>query len=366
MNIVILDDYQDVVRKLDCAQLIAPYPCKVYTNSAKGTGQLALRLRDADVLVTIRERTQISKLLLDKLPRLKLISQTGRVGAHIDVPACTERKIAVAEGLSSPQAPAELTWALIMAASKRLPQYITNLKHGVWQQSGLRSSLLPTNFALPSSLHGKTLGIMGYGRIGRLVAQYGRAFGMNVITWGGRAASAQRAQEDGVHVVESKQALMQQSDVLTLHLRLTPETEKCISQADLKGMKPTAIFVNTARAELLQTEALVSALNHGRPGMAAIDVYESEPLLQGYALLRLENCICTPHLGYVEKENYETYFESAFKNVVNFIEGRPSNIANPPALGRAAAPSPPPVAPTATIQASPQAKPPVSHEKYET
>lgn len=362
MNIVILDDYQDVVRKLDCAQAIASYPCKVYTNSAKGIGQLAIRLREAEALILIRERTPISKALLDKLPKLKLISQTGRVGSHIDLQACTDRKIAVAEGLSSPQAPAELTWALVMAASKRLPQYITNLKHGVWQQSGLRSSLLPANFSLPSSLSGKTLGIMGYGRIGRLVAQYGRAFGMSVITWGGRERSAQRAQEDGVRVVESKQALMAQSDVLSVHLRLTPETQHSIAVSDLKGMKPTAIFVNTARAELLQPEALVSALNHGRPGMAAIDVYESEPLLQGYALLRLENCICSPHLGYVEKENYETYFESAFRNVVNFIEGRPSNIVNPQVFAPAQAPAEPPP----TVQPSARPEPTPSHEKYET
>ena len=181
MNIVILDDYQDAVRKLACASRLEPYPAKVYTNTVKGLGQLSVRLRDAEVLVLIRERTQITRQLIEKLPRLKMISQTGRVGSHIDVAACTERGIAVAEGVGSPVAPAELTWALIMAAMRRLPQYIGNLKHGAWQQSGLKSASMPPNFGLGQVLRGKTLGIWGYGRIGQIVAGYGRAFGMQVL-----------------------------------------------------------------------------------------------------------------------------------------------------------------------------------------
>ncbi len=331
MNIVILDDYQDVVRKLACASKLADYPPKVYTNTVKGLGQLSVRLRDADVLVLIRERTPITRQLLEKLPRLKLISQTGRMGSHIDIEACTERGIAVAEGTGSPVAPAELTWALIMAAMRRLPQYIGNLKHGVWQQSGLKSAAMPPNFGLGTVLRGKTLGIWGYGKIGQLLASYGRVFGMRVLVWG-RDPSREKAVQDGYEAAGSREEFFQQSDVLSLHLRLNEATRGIVTPADLALMKPTSLLVNTSRAELLEPEALIGALNHGRPGMAAIDVFESEPILQGHALLRLENCICTPHIGYVEQESYELYFGTAFDNVVNFIQGKPSNIANPDAL----------------------------------
>jgi D-3-phosphoglycerate dehydrogenase len=331
MNIVILDDYQDVVRKLQCASKLDDYPAKVYTNTIKGVGQLSVRLKDAEVLVLIRERTHINKQLLEKLPKLKMISQTGKVGSHIDVAACTERGIAVAEGSSSPIAPAELTWALVMAAMRRLPQYISNLKHGAWQQAGLKAGSMPTNFGLGQVLRGKTLGIWGYGKIGQLVAGYGKAFGMHVLVWG-REASRERALKDGIQVAASREAFFEQSDVLSLHLRLAEETRHIVTPADLQRMKPTALLVNTSRAELIQPEALLAALNRGRPGMAAIDVFESEPILQGHALLRLENCICTPHIGYVEQDSYELYFGSAFDNVVNFIKGTPSNIVNPGAL----------------------------------
>ena len=331
MNIVILDDYQDVVRKLDCAAKLADYPPKIYTNTVKGLGQLSVRLRDADVLVLIRERTPITRQLVDKLPRLRLIAQTGRVGSHIDLTACTERGIAVAEGTGSPVAPAELTWALIMAAMRRLPQYIGNLKHGAWQQSGLKSAAMPPNFGLGTVLRGKTLGIWGYGKIGQLLAGYGRVFGMRVLIWG-REPSREKALQDGYEAAASREEFFQQSDVLSLHLRLNDATRGIVQAADLAQMKPTSLLVNTSRAELLEPEALILALNHGRPGMAAIDVFESEPILQGHALLRLENCICTPHIGYVEQESYELYFGTAFDNVVNFIKGQPSNIANPEAL----------------------------------
>ncbi|UJW82769.1 D-2-hydroxyacid dehydrogenase family protein [Hydrogenophaga sp. SL48] len=331
MNIVILDDYQDAVRKLDCAARLEPYPAKVFTNTVKGVGQLAVRLRDADIVVLIRERTQISRLLVEKLPRLKLISQTGRVGQHIDVSACTERGIAVAEGNSSPIATAELTWSLIMASMRRIPQYVANLKHGAWQQSGLKASSMPVNFGLGSVLHGKTLGIWSYGRIGKLVAAYGRAFGMRVIIWGSESTRA-LAVSDGYEVAENRKALFEQSDVLSLHLRLSERSAGCVTLDDLSQMKPTSLLVNTSRAELIEAEALLTALNRGRPGMAAVDVFESEPILQGHALLRLENCICTPHIGYVELDNYETLFSAAFDNVVNYIKGTPTNIVNPGAL----------------------------------
>ena len=331
MNIVILDDYQDAVRKLQCATRLDAYAAKVYTNTVKGIGQLSIRLRDADVVVLNRERTQMPRQLVEKLPRLKLIAQTGRIGSHIDVDACTENGIAVAEGNGSPLAPAELTWALIMTAMRRLPQYISNLKHGAWQQSGLKSASLPLNFGLGSVLKGKTLGIWGYGRIGQLIARYGQAFGMLVVVWG-REASCAKARSDGFVVAASREAFFAESDVISIHLRLTDETRNIVTLEDFSRMKPTALFVNTSRAELVEADALLAGLNRGRPGMAAIDVFESEPPLQGHALLRLENCICTPHIGYVEQESYEMYFGQAFDNVVNFLDGNPTNIVNPAAL----------------------------------
>ena len=331
MNIVILDDYQDAVRKLACAVKLEAYSAKVYTNTVKGTGQLAVRLKDADVIVLIRERTHLTRQVLEKLPRLKLIAQTGRIGAHVDVAACTERGIAVAEGVGSPTAPAELTWALVMAATRRIPQYVAHLKHGAWQQSGLKSASMPPNFGLGTVLKGKTLGIWSYGNTGQLVAGYGRAFGMRVIIWGSQAAR-ERAQADGFELAPSKTELFKQSDVLSLHLRLGEESAGIVTLDDMSLMKATSLLVNTSRAELIESEALIAALNRGRPGMAAIDVFESEPILQGHALLRLENCICTPHIGFVEQDSYELYFGTAFDNVVNFIKGTPTNIVNPGAL----------------------------------
>ena len=297
--------------------------------SASTPDQVIPRLKDVQVAIT--NKVVINAEALTQLPKLKLIAQTGRVGKHIDLAACTERGIAVAEGVGSPVAPAELTWALIMAAARRLPQYIGNLKHGAWQQSGLKAASMPPNFGLGTVLRGKTLGIWGYGRIGQLVAGYGRAFGMQVMVWGS-AESRAKATQDGHLAAESREAFFAHSDVLSLHLRLSESTEHIVRAEDLARMKPTSLFVNTSRAELVDTSALTHALNKGRPGLAAVDVFESEPILQGTALLRLENCICTPHIGYVEKESYEMYFGAAFDNVVNFIRGTPTNIVNPGAL----------------------------------
>ena len=331
MNIIILDDYQDAVRKLRCATKLEHLNAKVFTNTVKGTGQLSVRLRDAEVLVLIRERTHLTRAVLEKLPRLKLIAQSGRVGPHVDLEACTRMGIAVSEGVGSPIAPAELTWALIMAAMRRLPQYIGNLKHAAWQQAGLKAGYMPPNFGLGMVLRGKTLGIWGYGRIGQLVAGYGRAFGMKVRIWGSEA-SRLKAEADGYEAAPSKEALFETSDVLSLHLRLTPETREIVSGDDMSRMKTTALFVNTSRAELVQEGALVAGLNRCRPGMAAVDVFESEPILAGHQLLRLENAVCTPHIGYVELDSYELYFDAAFDNILNFIKGEPSNIVNPEAL----------------------------------
>jgi D-3-phosphoglycerate dehydrogenase len=331
MNIVILDDYQDVVRKLHCASKLEAYQAKVYTNTIKGIGQLSVRLKDAEILVLIRERTQITRQLIEKLPNLKLISQTGASGSHIDLEACSERGSAVAQGTGSPYAPAELTWALIMAAARRVPQYIGNLKHGAWQQSGLKSASMPANFGLGTVLRGKTLGIWGYGKIGQLVAGYAKAFGMQVVVWGSEA-SREKAAKDGHIPATTREALFEQSDVLSVHLRLNEATRGIVTLEDLSRMKTTAMIVNTSRAELIEPDALITALNRGRPGMAAVDVFESEPIMQGHALLRLENCICTPHIGYVEQDSYELYFGTAFDNVLNFIKGTPTNIVNPGAL----------------------------------
>ncbi|MGI4862257.1 MAG: D-2-hydroxyacid dehydrogenase family protein [Janthinobacterium lividum] len=331
MKITILDDYQDAVRKLDAFGLLAGHTVSVYNNSVRGIGHLTSRLADAEALVLIRERTRITAQLLDKLPRLKLIAQTGRVGAHIDLNACTERGVVVLEGKGSPTAPAELTWSLIMAAQRRLPQYVANLKQGAWQQSGLRAAAMPPNFGLGRVLRGQTLGIWGYGRIGSLVAGYGRAFGMNVLVWG-REQSQSAARAHGYEVAASCADLFERSDVLTVHLRLAENTQGIITIADLARMKPDALFVNTSRAELVEENGLISALNRGRPGMVAVDVFETEPILQGHSLLRMENAICTPHIGYVERESYELYFGSAFRNLLAYQQGDTASVANPDVL----------------------------------
>ncbi len=331
MKIAILDDYQDAVRKLNCFEMLADHEVKIFNNTVRGLGQLASRLAEVEALVLIRERTHITSQLLGKLPHLRMISQTGRVSTHIDLEACTERGIAVLEGTGSPTAPAELTWALIMAAQRRIPQYVANLKQGAWQQSGLKTSAMPPNFGLGQVLRGQTLGIWGYGKVGRLVAGYGKAFGMNVLIWG-REHSLEAARADGFEAAASREALLEQADVLSLHLRLHDDTRGVVKLDDLLRMKPTSLLVNTSRAELLEENALVSALARNRPGMVAIDVYESEPILQGYSLLRMENVICTPHIGYVERESYELYFSAAFRNILAFDAGDLSSVANPDAL----------------------------------
>ncbi len=331
MNIIILDDYQDAVRKLPCASKLEHLNAKVFTNTVKGIGQLAVRLRDAEILVLIRERTHFSRALLERLPKLRMISQTGRVGSHIDLQACTDLGIVVTEGVGSPVAPAELTWALVMAAARRLPQYISNLKHGAWQQSGLRASNMPPNFGLGTVLKGQTLGVWGYGRIGSMVAQYGIAFGMRVVVWGSET-SRRKALADGLEASASREEFFAYCDFLSLHLRLTDSTRGLVTLQDLSRMKPTSTLVNTSRAELIEDGSLVAGLNRGRPGLAAVDVFETEPPLAGHPLLRLENAICTPHLGYVERESYELYFSSAFDNVLQYLAGTPTHVANPDAL----------------------------------
>lgn len=330
MKIAILDDYQDCVRQLDAFRMLEGHEVKVFNNSARGIGQLAIRLAPFDALVLIRERTAITRSLLAKLPNLKLISQTGKVSGHVDVAAATERGVAIVEGVGDPTAPAELTWALIMAASRRLPQYIANLKLGVWQAS----SLTPQHNAIGTALKGRTLSIWGYGKIGRKVAGYGKAFGMRVVIWG-REASREAAQADGFEAAPSREAFFAEADVLTLHLRLNDATRGIVKTSDLALMKPDALFVNTSRAELVEAGALEGALRAGRPGMAALDVFETEPLPSDSPLLRMDNVIATPHLGYVEKDGYELYFGAAFRNILDYAAGAPKNVLNPEALGKA-------------------------------
>ena len=332
MTVVILDDYQDAVRKLSCAGLLESYNAKVYTNNVKGVSQLTLRVKDADVLVLNYGRTQMSRSILEKLPKLKLIVQVGQVGPHLDVEACTDLGIAVVNGEDSPVATAEFVWALIMSSMRRLPQYVSMLKHGGWQQSGLKRASMPINFALGTSLEGKTLGVWGFGDIGSRIAHFGEVFNMHVLVWGD-ASEVEKAAAKGYDIALTKEELFESSDVLTMHLHFSEDKRHIIKLSDLSLMKPTALFVNTANAGLVETDALVSALNRGRPGLAAVDVFDSEPIMQGHALLRLENAICTPHIGCVDLESYERHYCKAFGYIVNFIEGvGPLPVVNPQVL----------------------------------
>jgi D-3-phosphoglycerate dehydrogenase len=329
MKILILDDYQDVVRHLDCYARLQGHDVRVITAAASGVGQLAVRLRDAEALVLTRERTRVTEALLARLPNLRLISQTGKVGPHIDVDACTRRGVAVAEGMGYSVATAEFTWLLILAAMRRLPAYMANLYAGAWQQSVPARSDWPLA-GLGVALAGKTLGVWSYGKIGALVAGYGKAFGMAVLVHGSEQARA-RAQADGHATTARREELFERTDVLTIHLRLADSTRGVVTSRDLERMQRTALFVNTRRAELVEPDALASALQRGRPGMAAVDVYEREPV-RDEPLLRLPNVVASPHLGFVERTSYETMFGGAFDNVVAFAAGRPKNVVNAAAL----------------------------------
>ncbi|AKU23425.1 D-2-hydroxyacid dehydrogenase family protein [Massilia sp. NR 4-1] len=324
MKIAILDDYQDSVRKLDCFQLLNEHEVKVFTNSSRGLGQLAARLAPFDALVLIRERTSFNRALLSKLPNLKLISQTGKVSGHIDVDAATELGIAIAEGIGSPTAPAELTWALIMAARRKLVPYAARLKEGQWQTVSTNEHFN----SIGTVLKGRTLAIWGYGKIGKLIAGYARAFGMDVLVWGSEA-SRQAAVADGLRAAATREAFFAAADVLTLHLRLNDATRGIVTAADLALMKADALFVNTSRAELVADDALEAALQAGHPGAAALDVFTTEPLPPDSPLLRMPNVLATPHLGYVEKDSYELYFQHAFQNLLDFAAGRCQTILNP-------------------------------------
>lgn len=330
MKIAILDDYQDAVRQLDCFKVLDGHDVKIFNSSARGAGQLGIRLAPFEALVLIRERTAFPAALLEKLPNLKLISQTGKLAGHVDVAAATARGVAIAEGVGSPVAPAELTWALIMAASRKIVPYANNLKDGLWQTA----SVNPLLNGLGRTLKGRTLAIWSYGKIGRMIAAYGKAFGMQVLVWGGEASRA-AAVADGVEAAASREEFFARADVLSLHLRLADGTRGIVTAEDLARMKPDALFVNTSRAELVAPNALETALRLGRPGTAAIDVFTSEPLALDAPLLRIPTVLATPHIGYVEKDSYELYFRAAFENILNFANGAPSNILNTEVLQKA-------------------------------
>jgi D-3-phosphoglycerate dehydrogenase len=320
MHIVIPDDYQDAVRKLAAYGKLKGHQVTIYNDTVKDVAAQAERFADADALVLIRERTVITPALLEKLPKLKLISQTGKVSSNIKVADCTARGVAVAEGTGSPYSTAELTWGLVLASMRHIPQEVQGMKEGHWQRTVGRQ------------LRGLRLGVWAYGKIGKLVAAYGKTFGMQVWVWG-RDGSIASANADGFEAAPSREAFFEQSDVVSMHVRLNAETRGIVKPADLARMKPDALFVNTSRAELVESGALEAALPKGRPGFAAVDVYESEPILKAdHPLLKMPNALCTPHLGYVEQGNYELYFGTAFDNVVAFADGKPVNIANPEVL----------------------------------
>jgi D-3-phosphoglycerate dehydrogenase len=321
MNVTILDDILDTIRHLAAFSKLSGHNVKIWNDHTKDVDQLAGRLKDAEVLVLIRERTPIRAPLIERLDKLKLISQRS-VYPHIDIDACTRRGIVVSSDMHPGKpsfATAELAWGLALAAMRGIPQQMAALKAGRWQTM------------LGTSLRGRTLGILGYGRIGGAVAGYGKAFGMNVLAWG-RERSAERARADGFEVV-GKDAIFERSDVLSVHLRATKDTAGLVSAVDLARMKPTALFVNTSRASIVEPGALVAALKAGRPGMAAVDVYEEEPVVGGnHPLLAMDNVVATPHIGYVERDGMESAFGSIFDQVLAYAAGKPINVVNPEVL----------------------------------
>ena len=311
MKIVIPDDYQDCVRRLDAFKQLEGHDVTIYHDTLTNLDALSARFQDAEALVLIRERTPITAALLARLPNLKVISQTGGGAAHVDMAACRRHGVTVMAGTGSPYAAAELTWGLVLAAMRHIPAEVENLKAGRWQRT------------LGTGLKGRTLGIFGYGKIGSLVARYGQAFEMNVLVWG-REGTRQRAVEAGLEVAESQAALFQRSDVLSLHLRLNDETRGIVTAESLAQMKPTSLLVNTSRSQLVVPGALEQALIAGRPGQAAVDVFDAEPVIEN-SLLALPNLVATPHLGYVEKDSYELYFGDAFSNLLAYMDGQPIN-----------------------------------------
>jgi D-3-phosphoglycerate dehydrogenase len=322
MKISILDDYHDTLRTLDCFRKLAGHDVSIWNDHVQNVDTLAQRLKDTEILVLIRERTQIRAPLLERLNKLTLISQRS-VYPHIDIDACTRLGVIVSSGQHADtpsHSTAELTWGLVLAAMRQIPQQMNALKAGKWQ------------IGIGSSLRGKTFGIYGYGRIGRVVAGYAKAFGMNVLIWA-REASMARARSDGYPNARSREGFFEECDIISLHLRLIDATRGAVKAGDLARMKPTALIVNTSRAALIEPGALAAALKSGRPGMAAIDVFEEEPLLDTrHPLLQMDNVICTPHIGYVSRDEYEIQFSDIFDQITAYAGGTPINVVNPDAL----------------------------------
>jgi len=322
MNISILDDYFDTLRTLACFQKLKDHNVQIWNDHVQDIDKLAERLKDTGVLVLIRERTKIQAPLLERLNKLKLISQRS-VYPHIDIDACTRLGVIVSSSQHAGTpcyAAAELTWGLILAAMRQIPQQMASLKAGNWQIGG------------GDTLRGKPLGIYGYGRIGSVVAGYGKAFGMKVLVWSNEEAR-ERARTDGYAAARSKEAFFKECDVISLHLRLYNATRGIVTAGDLGLMKPTALLVNTSRAPLVEPGALARALQLGRPGMAAVDVYEQEPVVdKSYPLLGMKNVVCTPHIGYVTRDEYEVQFAEIFDQIAAYCAGAPINIVNPAVL----------------------------------
>ena len=325
MKIAVIDDYQDAFRKLASYGKLKAHDVTVYNDTEKDPARLAERLKDADVVVLTQQRSPFPRAIIERLPKLKLISQTGRNANHIDIAACTERGIIIsAAGAGLPNPTAELAWGLILSALRHIPYEVQQLKSGKWQST------------LGTGLSGRTLGVYAYGRIGGLVARVGKAFGMRVVCWG-REGSTAKARADGYEVAASREAFFSECDVVSLHLPLNKETRGIVTAADLAHMKPTALIVNTSRAPIIESGALAAALKQGRPGRAAVDVYEEEPVLNAaHPLIKMDNALCTPHLGYVEERTYEAYYGTAIDHIVAYAEGKPINVLNPEAIaGRA-------------------------------
>ena len=322
MKVAILDDWHDTLRHLPCFARLAAHDVEVWTDHVEDEDVLARRLADTEALVLIRERTRITGTLLDRLPRLKLISQRS-VFPHVDVPRCTRNGVLLCSNMHADTpsyAAAELTWALILAAVRQIPAQVASLKSGQWIMG------------VGHTLRGKVLGIYGWGRIGEVVAGYGRAFGMDVRVWASEA-SRTRARNQGWSVAPDRESFLSTCDIISLHMRLVPATRGIISAADLASMKPTALLVNTSRAGLIAPGALLAALKAGRPGMAAVDVFETEPLRDvADPLLNLPNVVATPHIGYVTQEEFDLQFADVFDQINAFAAGAPINVVNPEAL----------------------------------
>jgi D-3-phosphoglycerate dehydrogenase / 2-oxoglutarate reductase len=318
MKVAVLDDYQDAFCTLKCAARLKGHEVTTYHDTVKDPAKLAERLNGHDAAILLQQRTPIPRAVVEKLTRLKLLSQTGRNANHIDLAACTEKGILVCgTGAGAVNHTAELTWGLIFSSLRHIPEEVQRLKAGKWQTT------------VGTTVAGRTLGVYAYGRIGSIVAKAGRAFEMKVVCWG-REGSTGRAKADGFEIAASREAFFESADIVSLHIPLNKETRGIVTHADLARMKPTALIVNTSRGPIIEKGALERALKEGRPGSAALDVYDDEPVLGGdHPLLKMDNAVCTPHLGYVDRDTYEKYYGGAVDAILAFAEGKPANLLNP-------------------------------------